>query len=87
MRAFMSGLLLLVPGSAWAAEAIILDGDTLRLGGTSYKLDGIDAPEPIKSAFRGMELSEWSASLGNPLSFFMAGGQAHAGRPTRSCRP
>ena len=43
-------------------------------------------PNRIKSAFRGMELSEWSASLGNPLSFFMAGGQAHAGRPTRSCR-
>jgi hypothetical protein len=29
----------------------------------------------------------WSASLGNPLSFFPTGGQAHAGKaPTRSCR-
>ncbi len=53
MRAFISGLLLLVPGSAWATEAIILDGDTLRLGGTSYKLDGIDAPEPDQVCLQG----------------------------------
>jgi endonuclease YncB( thermonuclease family) len=32
-------------GPARAADAIIKDGDTLRLGDTSFRLDGIDAPE------------------------------------------
>ncbi len=46
MRALIAGLLLMFVGPAWAADAAIIDGDTLRLGDTSYKLDGIDAPEP-----------------------------------------
>jgi len=30
---------------SWSVEAIITDGDTLKLNGTPYRLDGIDAPE------------------------------------------
>jgi endonuclease YncB( thermonuclease family) len=33
----------LVP--CWATDVIIKDGDTIELGGTSFRLDGIDAPE------------------------------------------
>src|SRR6266446_9020442 len=46
MRQWIATLLLIVGGSCWAADAIVKDGDTLILGDTSYKLDGIDAPEP-----------------------------------------
>ena len=45
MRQWIATLLLIVGGSCWAADAIVKDGDTL-IGDTSYKLDGIDAPEP-----------------------------------------
>jgi endonuclease YncB( thermonuclease family) len=33
----------LVP--SWATDVIIKDGDTIELGGTPFRLDGIDAPE------------------------------------------
>ena len=46
MRQWIATLLLIAGGSCWAADAIVKDGDTLILGDTSYKLDGIDAPEP-----------------------------------------
>src|SRR4051812_12732096 len=39
-------LLLLCINSCWSSEAVITDGDTLVLDGTSFRLDGIDAPEP-----------------------------------------
>jgi endonuclease YncB( thermonuclease family) len=45
MLAWITGLFLIVVGPSWAADAIINDGDTLRLGNTSFRLDGIDAPE------------------------------------------
>jgi endonuclease YncB( thermonuclease family) len=45
MREWIVGLLLMVSGPSWAGDAIVTDGDTLILGDT-YKLDGIDAPEP-----------------------------------------
>jgi endonuclease YncB( thermonuclease family) len=44
----------LVP--SWATDVIIKDGDTIELGGTSFRLDGIDAPE-----FDQMCLDEQSA--------------------------
>jgi endonuclease YncB( thermonuclease family) len=31
--------------SCWATDVITKDGDTIELGGTSFRLDGIDAPE------------------------------------------
>jgi endonuclease YncB( thermonuclease family) len=37
------GLLAGIP--AWAADAVVKDGDTLRLGDITYRLEGIDAPE------------------------------------------
>jgi endonuclease YncB( thermonuclease family) len=32
-------------GLGWAADTVIKEGDTLRLGGTLFRLEGIDAPE------------------------------------------
>jgi endonuclease YncB( thermonuclease family) len=45
MRGWFAGLVLIVTSPVWAADAIISDGDTLTLGGTKFRLDGIDAPE------------------------------------------
>jgi endonuclease YncB( thermonuclease family) len=45
VRARVTGLLLLLASPSWAADAIVRNGDTLRLGATSFRLDGIDAPE------------------------------------------
>ena len=45
MRVLIAILLCTVIGPSRAEEAIITDGDTLILNGTSYRLDGIDAPE------------------------------------------
>ena len=36
---------LLAANAAFAAPAIVRDGDTIQLGDTTYQLDGIDAPE------------------------------------------
>src|SRR5262245_1036251 len=45
-RAALAGLALLVLlGRAFAAETVVTDGDTIKQGVTSYRLDGIDAPE------------------------------------------
>jgi endonuclease YncB( thermonuclease family) len=48
MRILIAILVLMAVGPGWAAEGMvdqITDGDTLVLGGTSFRLDGIDAPE------------------------------------------
>ena len=45
MRALITFLICLAVTTSWAAEAVVTDGDTLRLGGTPYRLDGVDAPE------------------------------------------
>ena len=45
MRPLIASLLLMVVGTVWAADAIVKDGDTIRLGDTSFRLDGVDAPE------------------------------------------
>lgn len=38
-------LMALVAGAARAADLVVKDGDTLQLAGTTFKLDGVDAPE------------------------------------------
>lgn len=45
MLRFFLLFLLVVNAPARAAEAIISDADTLKLGPVTYRLDGIDAPE------------------------------------------
>ena len=45
MRVLVVGLLLAMVSPGLAAEIVVTDGDTLRLGSTIYRLDGIDAPE------------------------------------------
>jgi endonuclease YncB( thermonuclease family) len=45
MRALITILVLILVAPSWAADAIIKDGDTLRLSDNIYRLDGIDAPE------------------------------------------
>ncbi len=45
MLRFVLLLLLVVNAPAQAADLIILDADTLKLGAVTYRLDGIDAPE------------------------------------------
>ena len=45
MRGWITGLALLLTSPVWAAECIVIDGDTLTLRGTKFRLHGIDAPE------------------------------------------
>jgi endonuclease YncB( thermonuclease family) len=45
MRAWVTAALLIMATPCWAAEAIIVDGDTLILDSVPYKLDGIEAPQ------------------------------------------
>jgi len=45
MRGWLAGLVLIFTSPVWAAECIVIDGDTLTVEGTKFRLDGIDAPE------------------------------------------
>jgi endonuclease YncB( thermonuclease family) len=45
MRPSIAILLLVTAGLCWAADAVVEDGDTLRLGSTLFQLEGVDAPE------------------------------------------
>jgi endonuclease YncB( thermonuclease family) len=45
MRALIAALLLAMVDPSLAAEIVVTDGDTLQLDRTTYRLDGIDAPE------------------------------------------
>src|SRR3954451_150778 len=46
MRALIAvSLFLAMVGPGLAAEIVVTDGDKLELGPTSYRLDGVDAPE------------------------------------------
>jgi endonuclease YncB( thermonuclease family) len=45
MRLLITILATLLTSSSWAAEPVIKDGGTIQLAGTTYRLDGIDAPE------------------------------------------
>ena len=45
MRSLILILAVLWTSQSWAAGAVVKDGGTLQLGGVTYRLDGIDAPE------------------------------------------
>src|ERR1700709_1659763 len=45
MRLLIAILAILLTVPAWAAQPVIKDGSTIELAGTTYRLDGIDAPE------------------------------------------
>ena len=45
MRSFILILAVLAASPGWAAGAVVKDGGSLQLGGVTYRLDGIDAPE------------------------------------------
>jgi endonuclease YncB( thermonuclease family) len=45
MRLLVAILTTLLTSPGWAAEPAIKDGGTIQLAGTTYRLDGIDAPE------------------------------------------
>jgi endonuclease YncB( thermonuclease family) len=45
MRLLLAILATLLTSSSWAAEPVIKDGGTIQLADTTYRLDGIDAPE------------------------------------------
>jgi endonuclease YncB( thermonuclease family) len=41
----MLGLAMCLGSPTWAADIVIIDGDTLELSGTRFRIHGIDAPE------------------------------------------
>jgi endonuclease YncB( thermonuclease family) len=45
MRLVLAILATLLASPGWAAEPVIKDGGTIQLAGSTYRLDGIDAPE------------------------------------------
>jgi endonuclease YncB( thermonuclease family) len=45
MRSFILILAVLSTSQGWAAGAVVKDGGSLQLGGVTWRLDGIDAPE------------------------------------------
>ena len=45
MRGWIAGLVLILTSPVWAAECI--DGDTLIVDGTDFRLDGIDARDAL----------------------------------------
>src|SRR5258705_543993 len=45
MRCFILILAVFWASQGWAAGAIVRDGGTVQVGGATFRLDGIDAPE------------------------------------------
>ena len=45
MRALIIALLIAAAMPSWAVEVSVMDGDTMILDGTAYRLDGIEAPQ------------------------------------------
>jgi endonuclease YncB( thermonuclease family) len=45
MRLLVAILATLLTSPGWAAEPVVKDGGTIQLAGSTYRLDGIDAPE------------------------------------------
>jgi endonuclease YncB( thermonuclease family) len=51
LRGLVFGLTILC-APAFAGEPSVLDGDTIRIGATTYRLHGIDAPEKAQTCLR-----------------------------------
>ena len=68
MLACIAILFSIVVGPSSAADVIIKDGDTLRLGTTLFRLEGIDAPETASSgvSHEAAEYAEYFLRLGDP---------------------
>jgi endonuclease YncB( thermonuclease family) len=62
MRLCIAALFFMVIGLGWAADALIKEGDTLRLGGTLFRLDGIDAPE-LDQVCLGENGAQWACGI------------------------
>jgi endonuclease YncB( thermonuclease family) len=62
MLACIAILFSMTAGPSWAADAIIKDGDTLRLGSTLFRLEGIDAPE-LDQVCLDEKGSEWACGI------------------------
>lgn len=50
LRGLLLGLVICAP--AFAGEPSVLDGDTIRMGATTYRLHGIDSPEKAQTCLR-----------------------------------
>ena len=45
LKRILAAICVLVPVAAFSAPARVVDGDTLSIGDTTFRLNGIDAPE------------------------------------------
>lgn len=52
-RLALAAALLLIASTARAENPVVIDGDTIRLGGTTFRLYGIDAPEKTQVCHLG----------------------------------
>jgi endonuclease YncB( thermonuclease family) len=78
MRTLLAILILLRVTQSWAFEAKITDGDTLTIGGVSFRLDGIDAPEMDQTCLDGNS-APWACGIEarNQLSAIVGANGVH----------
>jgi endonuclease YncB( thermonuclease family) len=62
MRLLVHVLILLATGLCWASDAVIKDGDTLKLGTTLFRLEGVDAPE-LDQICLDEHRAEWTCGI------------------------
>jgi endonuclease YncB( thermonuclease family) len=62
MRLLVHVLILLATGLCWASDAVIKDGDTLKLGTSLFRLEGVDAPE-LDQICLDEHRSEWTCGI------------------------
>jgi endonuclease YncB( thermonuclease family) len=62
MRNWIAALALILTSPVWAAEPIVIDGDTLTVDGTTCRLDGIDASE-LNQICLDEKRQEWKCGL------------------------
>jgi endonuclease YncB( thermonuclease family) len=62
MRRWLVLVLLALANSVFGADALVRTGDTLSLGDKSFRLDGVDAPEPDQICLDGSD-TVWFCGL------------------------